>query len=193
MGRVYKRKTTMAIDKECLSKPAEQVKYGKMSVRGAATNFGLSRTTLQRYISMTPEERLASGYEQYKFSSQDLYNIDKTGFTTVQVPSTVVSQVGKKQVGAVTSGERGQLVTVLWAINASGSDVPPFYVFPQVKVNLAFLIGALPGTETAATKSGWMKSEIFSDQYLPFFIRQTRCSKHRQVLLNMDNHSPMCR
>ncbi|CAB4054236.1 unnamed protein product [Lepeophtheirus salmonis] len=42
--------------------------------------------------------------------------------------------------------------------------------------------------EAAATKSGWMNSDIFSDQYLPFFIRQTRCSKDRQVLVIMENH-----
>nr|XP_040570428.1 uncharacterized protein LOC121119733 [Lepeophtheirus salmonis] len=84
--------------------------------------------------------------------------------------------------------EREQLVTVLYAINAGSSAVRPFYVFPWVKVNPAFLNGALPGQEAAATKSGWMNSEIFSHQYLPFFIRQTRCSKDRQVLLIMDNH-----
>lgn len=125
---------------------------------------------------------------RFKFSAQEIYNIDETGFTTVQAPSTVVSQVGKKQVGAVTSAERGQLVTVLCGINAGGSAIPPFYVFPRVKVNPAFLNGALPGAEAAAAKSGWISSEIFADQYLPFFIRQTRCSKDRPVLLIMDNH-----
>ncbi|XP_040572509.1 uncharacterized protein [Lepeophtheirus salmonis] len=125
---------------------------------------------------------------RFKFSPQDVYNIDETGFTTVQVPSRVVSQVGKKQVGAVTSGEKGQLVNVLCAVNAGGSAVPPFYVFPRVKVNPAFLNGALSGAEATATKSSWMNSEIFSNQYLPFFIRQTRCSKDHQVFLIMDNH-----
>ncbi|CAB4068516.1 unnamed protein product [Lepeophtheirus salmonis] len=96
--------------------------------------------------------------------------------------------VGKKQVGAVTSGEKGQLVNVLCAVNAGGSAVPPFYVFPRAKVNPAFLNGALSGAEATATKSSWMNSEIFSNQYLPFFIRQTRCSKDHQVLLIMDNH-----
>ena len=125
---------------------------------------------------------------RFNFSPQDIYNIDETGFTTVQAPSTVVSQVGKKQVGAITSGERGQLVTVVCAINAGGSAIPPFYVFPRVKVNPAFLNGAFPGSEAAAAKSGWMNSDIFSEQYLPFFIRQTRCSKDRPILFIMDNH-----
>lgn len=60
--------------------------------------------------------------------------------------------------------------------------------FPRVKVNPAFLNGALPGSGAAAAKSGWMSSKIFSDHYLPFIIRQTRCSKDRPVLLIMDNH-----
>ncbi|CAB4065295.1 unnamed protein product [Lepeophtheirus salmonis] len=76
----------------------------------------------------------------------------ETGFITVQAPPTVVSQVGKKQVGDVTSGEKGHLVTVLCTINAGGSAVPPFHVFPWIKVNPAFLNGALPGEEAAATK-----------------------------------------
>ncbi|CAB4054777.1 unnamed protein product [Lepeophtheirus salmonis] len=47
---------------------------------------------------------------------------------------------------------------------------------------------ALPGAEAEATKSGWMNSNIFSDQYLPFFISQTRYSKDHQVLLIMDSY-----
>ncbi|CAB4054440.1 unnamed protein product [Lepeophtheirus salmonis] len=153
MGRLYKRKTPMTIDKEGLAKAAEQVKDGKMSVRGAAPNFGLSRTTLLRYIRLIPEEHMASGYElvqkyksyhsslhgetgkigfedfgsdmgfhvangkelqwpdlqhltEYKSSPQDAFNINETGFTTGQAPSTVVSLVGKKQAEAITYGER---------------------------------------------------------------------------------------
>lgn len=125
---------------------------------------------------------------RYKFLPSDVYNIDETGFTTVQVPATVVSTTGKKQVGAVTSGERGQLVTVLCSVNASGTSLPPFYIFPRVRMNPAFLNGCLPGSAAAAAKSGWMSSDIFSDEFLPHFVRQTRCSKAQPVLLLMDNH-----
>lgn len=37
----------------------------------------------------------------------------ETGCTTVQTPKQVISEQGKKQVGAITSGERGELVTVV--------------------------------------------------------------------------------
>lgn len=76
---------------------------------------------------------------RFKYSPQEIYNIAETGFTTVQAQSTVVCRVGKKQVDAVTPGERRQSVTVLYAITAGGSDIPPFYVFHRVKVNLKIL------------------------------------------------------
>ena len=38
---------------------------------------------------------------------QDIFNTDECGCTTVQVPTNVVAQRGKKQVGAITSAERG--------------------------------------------------------------------------------------
>ena len=64
----------------------------------------------------------------------DIYNADKTGCSTVQkVGNTkVIARKNEKQVGKITSGERGTLVTMLVAINAAGNLVPPFMVFPHV-------------------------------------------------------------
>ncbi|CAK9292442.1 unnamed protein product [Gordionus sp. m RMFG-2023] len=41
-----------------------------------------------------------------------IYNMDETGLTTVQNPSKIVAQKGQKQVGSITSAERGTLVTM---------------------------------------------------------------------------------
>jgi hypothetical protein len=50
-----------------------------------------------------------------------------TGFTTVQRPNRVIiARKGTKQVVAMTSQERGQLVTVCCTINAVGNTVRPF-------------------------------------------------------------------
>ena len=54
----------------------------------------------------------------HKFLAQDIYNIDETNCTTVQNPGRVVER-GIKQVASVTSAERGELVTVINAVNAS--------------------------------------------------------------------------
>lgn len=58
-----------------------------------------------------------------------IYNVDETGVTTVQNPKQVVTEKGKKQVGAITSAERGELVTVVCAVNAAGNAVPPMLIF----------------------------------------------------------------
>lgn len=67
-----------------------------------------------------------------KFEPQDIYNIDETGCTTVQKPGSVVAQRGVKQIGSVTSAERGQSVTVINTITAAGSVLPPFFILPRV-------------------------------------------------------------
>ena len=129
---------------------------------------------------------------RYKFSPQEIYNLDETGVTTVQKPGKVISSLGKKQVGVSTSQERGELVTLCCAVNASGSHIPPFFIFPRVRMKDCFLNGAPPGSHGIAASSGYMNSDIFVTEYLPFFIKNTRCTKDKPVLLILDNHISHC-
>ena len=69
--------------------------------------------------------------EQYHFQLYNIYNVDETEVTTVQKPDCIIAEKGLKQVGEITSGERGKLVTVTVAVNASGNMIPPFFVFPK--------------------------------------------------------------
>ena len=55
--------------------------------------------------------------------------MDEAGVTTVQKPERVVTRRGYKQVGFLTSGERGTLVTIACAVSAIGNSVPPFLFF----------------------------------------------------------------
>ena len=50
-------------------------------------------------------------------------NIDETGCTTVQKPSRIIASTGVKQVGAIVSAERAQLVTMFCAVSAIGNTV----------------------------------------------------------------------
>lgn len=67
---------------------------------------------------------------------------------------------GIKQV-SVTSGKRGQLVTVCAAINAIGNHLPPFMIFPCKNWQERMIDGGTPGTEGALHPSGWMTSPNF--------------------------------
>lgn len=87
-----------------------------------------------------------------KFGPHSIWNADETGITTVQKCPRVIAPKKLKQVGLVTSVERGQTVTVCNEINAIGNSIPPFFVFPRVKTNPVFLFGAPSGSDAGAHK-----------------------------------------
>ena len=129
---------------------------------------------------------LAAVMDRYKFSANDIWNLDETGCTTVQNPGKVVTQRGKKQVGSLTSAERGELVTLEYCVNAVGNMIPPLFVFPRVNFREHFLNGAPTGAIGRASRSGWMNEDLFSD-FMQHFMQHTRCTKERRVLLILDN------
>lgn len=57
--------------------------------------------------------------------------MDETGLITDQGSSKVVATEGQKQIGRITSSERGTLVTLVGAINAIGNSIRPFLIFPR--------------------------------------------------------------
>ena len=85
-------------------------------------------------------DQLGDLYDRYKFEMHDIYNLDKTGCTTVQQSGGVVAATGKKHIGSVTSAECGELVTVLYAVGASGVAVPPMFVFPRFNFRIILLL-----------------------------------------------------
>ena len=65
-------------------------------------------------------DKLAEVMDRHQFEAADIWNFDETGVTTVQKPKKVVTAKGTKQVGAVTSAEHGELVTVALSVSADG-------------------------------------------------------------------------
>ena len=100
-------------------------------------------------------DNLADVMDRYKFEPKDIWNMDETGVTTVQKPSKIVAQKGIKQVGAVTSAERGSLVTVAVAVNAQGGHIPPFFVFPLKRYQDHMIREGPVGCARAGNASGW--------------------------------------
>lgn len=124
---------------------------------------------------------------RYAFPPNMIYNVDETGVTTVQNPKQVVAEKGKRQVGSITSGERGELVTVVCAINAAGNAVPPMFIYPRVRFKDHFLTGAPPGAVGTSSRTGWINEEIFA-KFLEHLAQNTNCSTDRPILLILDNH-----
>ncbi|KAJ8366024.1 hypothetical protein SKAU_G00148550 [Synaphobranchus kaupii] len=131
---------------------------------------------------------LATVLERHAFEARDIWNSDETGIKTVHAPAKVVATKGVKQVGGMTSGERGSLVTLAVAVNAQGNSIPPLFIFPRKRFQTHFICGAPTGSIGTANQSGWMKEEEFL-LFLRHFVRHTRASSDSKVLLLLDNHT----
>lgn len=132
-------------------------------------------------------DNLSNLLEKYKFEAADIYNVDETGVTTVQKPNKIVAIKGTKQVGAVTSGERGTLVTVCTAVSAVGNTVSPLFIFPRKKFQAHFISNGPPGCIGEANGSGWMNEDTFLI-FMKHFVKHVRPTPEKKVLLLLDNH-----
>ena len=94
-------------------------------------------TSLNRAVSFN-REIIAEFFRVYKgligsgeYTPRQVWNVDETGITPVQVPAKVLATRGKRCVGKITSAERGELVTVVAAVNAAGQYLAPMLVWPR--------------------------------------------------------------
>lgn len=113
--------------------------------------------------------------------------MDEPGFTTVQRPNHVVAEKGKKQVGTLTSQERGTLVTRAVAINASENSIPPMLIFPRKNSLQRFIRDGPPGCMGTANGSGWIQEDDYVE-FLKHFHSHAKPSKDNPALLILDNH-----
>ena len=111
--------------------------------------------------------------------------MDETGVTTVRKPDRIIGRRGTKQIGAITSAERGTLITVGGTISASENSIPPQFIFPRVKFQRHFLNGAPPGSKEGANSSRWMTEEHFLD-FLKHFVEHVRCTHEKLSVKRFD-------
>lgn len=125
--------------------------------------------------------------ERIQFLPNNIWNVDETGVTTVHSTVRVLSRRGRKQIGQITSAERGSLVTVALAVSAAGVRCPPYFVFPRARFQLHFLNGAPSGAVGGANPSGWINADLFLE-FLKHFQLFTRSTVQQPILLLLDNH-----
>lgn len=99
------------------------------------------------------------------FPPNRILNLDETGITTVMNMPKVLAEKSQKQVGQFVSAERGELVTFLGIVTATGTALPPVYIFPRVHFKESFMQGSPMESLGLCNKSGWMTSDLFSNTY----------------------------
>ncbi|XP_047141250.1 uncharacterized protein LOC101238262 [Hydra vulgaris] len=143
---------------------------------------GFNRPKVDQFFTVYEDILTKNAYEP-----QSIWNMDETGITNVQKPGKVLATKDVRQVGKITSAERGTTVTVICAMNASGSYIPPMLIFPRKRLIDQLMKGAPPGSIGGASASGWTDSTLFL-KWLEHFALHTSASISNLKLLIVDGH-----
>lgn len=150
----------------------------------AARARGFNREIVGKFFDMY--EKLI---DKHNFPPQNIFNVDETGMTTVQGnASKILALKGRRQVGCLTSAERGQLVTFVVCMSVTGTYIPPLFIFPRKRMKAELMDECPPGSICVCHPSGWMQLDIFS-QWFDHFITCSGASKNNPMLLILDGHS----
>lgn len=160
----------------------QELSLRKPENTSAARSFAFNKTAVAEFFNNFERVML-----RYKFTPDRIVNLDETGINTVLPTPKVLADKKQRQVGQTVSAERGELVTFCGIVTATGSALPPVYIFPRVHFKDPFLNGAPQGSLGLANRSGWMTAELYI-QVLKHIQRQTSCSKDNPILIICDNH-----
>ena len=162
-------------------------RHPRLSIRSPEATSLARTTAFNRYTVGNFFNLLEQLIKSKNFAGSHIFNLDESGFTTVQNVPKVIAQKGVKKVGQVTSRERGELVTVCAIISAGGYGLPPVYIFPRKNFKQIWMRGTPEGSLGLAYNTGWMTSDNFL-KVLHHFVLNTNCSVDNPTILTMDNH-----
>jgi hypothetical protein len=115
-----------------------------------------SKLKVDRFFS-----NLVEIVNKHNFTPDRIFNIDETGITTAHKPRPVIAPKGQKQVGVSTSWDREKTMTDCCAMSASGTYVPPLFIYAKMRMAESLRRGGPTGSIYAWSKNGWMTDEVF--------------------------------
>lgn len=156
----------------------------KPEATSGARAMGFNKVAYTQFFSL-----LTGCIDKYKLNANRIYNCDETGITVnPKIQSKVLATKGKRQVGILTSAERGETVTAVICFSASGAYVPPMLIFPRKRSQPHFSTGLPSESWVECHETGWITSELFLKWFMKF-IEFSRATKEDPVLLLFDGHS----
>lgn len=101
-------------------------------------------------------------------------------------PNKIIASKGQKRIVSVTSWEHGKNNTVTCAMSASGSFIPPLFIFLRKIMDMKLSKNGPLGAIYECTKNGWT-TEVFL-KWLKHFYHHSNPTGENPVLLILDNH-----
>ncbi|XP_049790235.1 uncharacterized protein LOC126195653 [Schistocerca nitens] len=116
-----------------------------------------------------------------------VYNMDETGLQLHNKPVSVLAIKGSRNVASVTSGEKGETISVLYCVNGEGTFYPPFSIMKGKNLKQEFMDAMPPGAIVRMSeKSACVNNSIFLDWLKHHFIPRKPAG---EVLLILDGHT----
>ena len=142
-----------------------EITLRQLDATSIARASGFNREAVSRYFKL-----LESIIDEHKLTAMRIYNMDESSLSVVQKRcQKVLGLRGKRQIGAITSAERGTNTTVVCCNNAAGLYVPPLIIFKRKRMPPELTDDAPPGSVVTCNDSGWMDANVFT-RWLQYFI-----------------------
>ena len=166
-----------------MSRHSDKISFRKPTGTSFARSLGFNRKNVDEFFDI-----LENVITKYNIQANNIWNVDETGLTVVQskIPH-VIGRKGKKQIGCLTSAERGSLITIVICMSAGGQFVPPMMIFPRKKNSPLLGKDVPPGTLVKVHPSGWIQVNLFTE-WFKHFIDFTKPSETSPTLLILDGH-----
>lgn len=87
---------------------------------------GMSRKAVSDYFKLLENTLIENDLLE---KPGNIYNMDETGLQLNNKAGHVVAAKGSKTISAITSGEKGETISVVACCNAEGSFLPPYCIF----------------------------------------------------------------
>lgn len=161
-----------------------EIRVRKAEGVSTARTLGLSKTVVKNYFELL--ENLMRSNDLFDKPGH-VFNVDETGLQLNNKPGQVLAQRGSKSVSVVTSGEKGETISVIACCNAEGSFLPPYCIFKGKNKKDEFADGMPPGSEVVMSqKSAYVNLQIFQNWIKDHFFPR---KPHGKVLLVLDGHT----
>lgn len=120
----------------------------------------------------------------------NVFNMDESGLQLNNRPEHVIAAKGSKNVAAVTSGEKGETITIICCCNGEGTFIPPACIFKGKNKKKEYEDGMPPGSVVyMSEKSAYINTTIFLDWLQTQFVPR---KPQGPVVLILDGHTSHC-
>jgi hypothetical protein len=164
-------KAFMNRHKDLSTRTTETLSYG----RGA----GLNRVVVTGFFDL-----LAKTISEECIKPQNIFNMDETGVQLTTRKGAVIAEKGSKRVPQLSSGEKGETVSVVACCSATGVFLPPLVIYKGVRRKDELADDLPSGSEFCMTDSGYAQTQTFLS-FVQFFCKHKPPGK---TLLIMDGH-----